>query len=42
MTVVKDLLALYKDHLVNARVLDAQEGTPITIQANELTDPRIR
>lgn len=39
---VKDIYSLYQDHVREARMLDAHEGTPITIEADSLTEDRVR
>ena len=39
---VKDIYALYQDHVREARMIDAHEGVPITIEADSLTEDRVR
>ena len=39
---VKDIYSLYQDHLREARMIDAHEGVPITIESNSLTEDRVR
>ena len=39
---VKDIYSLYQDHIREARMIDAHEGVPITIESNSLTEDRVR
>ena len=39
---VKDIYSLYQDHIREARMLDAHEGTPVTIESDSLTEDRVR
>lgn len=39
---VKDIYSLYQDHVREARMIDAHEGVPITIESDSLTEDRER
>jgi len=39
---VKDIFSLYQEHVREARLIDAHEGVPVTIQADSLTEDRER